>query len=192
MSDSYFDVNKVKSFGTINEMLAQGEKEWEARHPFYNWFDNVFYNSKIKLPFRGAPHRIFSDFLGVILDWKNELGWAYQRLFRGWDDRASWSVDLWLNGMMPDILKQLKKNKYGTPIMFYEGLKYDVNYGYGEEADKIACEKWNSELDKMILAFETSRNIDTCLYSLEEEKELQQTIDEGMQSFIKYYRCLWD
>src|SRR5271157_4693879 len=38
----------------------------------------------------------------------DEVRFAWQRVFRGWDDRAVWSIDYWLDAKMPDMLRRLK------------------------------------------------------------------------------------
>ena len=50
--------------------------------------------------------------------WRQIFIWPWQRVVRGWDDRASWSVDYWLADIMPAILTQLKNDKQGIPSSF--------------------------------------------------------------------------
>lgn len=95
---------------------------------------------------------------------RRAIRWAYQRLTRGWDDRAAWSVDYWLDDKMVGILKRLKEHKHGTPCsMFTEDeLKFVHEDGCmypPKEASERANQGWNNILDKMIAAFEASRRI---------------------------------
>src|SRR5579863_6336610 len=95
-----------------------------------------------------------------------EIKFAYQRLTRGWDDRAVWSVDWWLDRMMPDVLRKLKKDKHGTPMsMFPTDAEYIREDGNPTEtAHDIASARWDETLDKMIAAFEAHRRMDEGLY----------------------------
>src|SRR5271157_6140443 len=51
-----------------------------------------------------------------------EVKYAYQRVVRGWDDRAVWSIDYWLDDKMPAMLRKLKEDKHGIPGDMFEGL----------------------------------------------------------------------
>lgn len=95
---------------------------------------------------------------------------AYQRLVRGWDDRVPWSVDWWMNGIMPDILRKLKKDTHGIPSSMFEGLetKPDESWNYTEGAYVIAQKRWDDILDKIIAGFEANQRAKEGLY----EKEL--------------------
>ena len=57
---------------------------------------------------------------------------------------------------------------------------------HGWPADFEDQEDWNEVIQKMIDAFELLKQITT--YSEEEE----QTIEEGLDLFCKYFRNLWD
>ncbi len=98
-----------------------------------------------------------------------EVKYAYQRVARGWDDRAVWSIDYWLDGIMPDMLRQLKKDKHGTPMsMFPTEPEYIAEDGNAtEEAHAIAIARWDAVMDKMIAGFEASRRAKDGLYEEE-------------------------
>lgn len=95
---------------------------------------------------------------------------AYQRLNRGWDDRVPWSVDWWMNGIMPDILRKLKEDKHGIPSSMFDGLptKPDNEWEHTPEAYEIAQKRWDAILDKIIAGFEANQRAKEGLY----EKEL--------------------
>jgi hypothetical protein len=92
--------------------------------------------------------------------------YAYQRVVRGWDDRAVWSIDWWLDDKMPDMLRQLKRDKHGIPGSMFEGLPTipDEEWNYTDEAYVIAEQRWDAIMDKMIAAFEASRRIQNHTY----------------------------
>lgn len=121
-----------------------------------------------------------------------EMKWACQRVFRGWDDRVVWSVDWWLNDIMPPILRKLKQDKHGIPIEFFGDIS-PSEIGDNEEEEKCAEDLWNAEIDKMILGFESAKKI--CEYEWETTEELEQlnrNVELGMESFKKNYFNLWD
>lgn len=90
-----------------------------------------------------------------------KIKWAYQRVARGWDDRVVWSVDSWLDDIMPAILRQLKKEKHGTPMqVFPTGPRYKLKDGNPNKlAEKIAIRRWEKILDQIIAGFEASKRI---------------------------------
>ena len=98
-----------------------------------------------------------------------EVKYAYQRVVRGWDDRASWSVDYWLDDKMPAILRQLKRDKHGTPMsMFPTDAEYIAEDGNATDAaHEIAIARWDGVMDKMIAGFEASRRVKEGLYEEE-------------------------
>lgn len=189
MGEIEFDISKVeKTNETVEETFKRWDVEFRKNHPIKQWVNDLFKGSL----FSYAPWYALSHPHVLFMDLMREIKWAYQRVSRGWDDRAVWGVDWWLNHILPDILFQLKTHKQGTPMKFYEGLEHDENYCYSEESDNIAQERWNKELDKMIAAFQIAKQIDDCVYTLEQEKELEKIVEEGMLSFVKNYRGLWD
>lgn len=94
---------------------------------------------------------------------------AKQRVTRGWDDRVPWSVDWWMNGIMPDILKKLKKDKHGIPMsVFPTGSEYTDEHGNpNEAAHEIASKLWDEILDKIIAGFEANQRMKDHLYEEE-------------------------
>jgi hypothetical protein len=147
---------------------------------------------------------------------------AYQRLTRGWDDRAVWSIDWWLDGMMPGVLRRLKETKHGVPMSMFDGLPMNEQ-GYHDDPEfKIAEARWEATLDKMIAAFEAHRRMSEGIYeeelgeyplsrpegvskedwkavkddhfkaSLLLQERDQKIFEEGMKIFIEHYSSLWD
>lgn len=54
-----------------------------------------------------------------------EIKWAYQRVYRGWDDRATWGIGYWLSDKVPDILRHMKGSKVCVPARFFEDDEID-------------------------------------------------------------------
>lgn len=77
------------------------------------------------------------------------IKWAWQRLYRGWDDRVIWSIMDYLARMLPVWLERLREETHGVPgSLCPEGR--DV-----EEASIV----WDGILDKMIVGFVAAKQI---------------------------------
>lgn len=129
-------------------------------------------------------------------DLTNPLKWAWQRVFRGWDDRVIWSIDGYLSEMMPQWLRRLKEEKAGIPFSCFEGSTT-------EEIEKedlaVAEKKWHAILDTMIAGFEAGKKLIDYdfMYDDIEEFHKQQfvaevTFNRGMDAFKEHYFSLWD
>lgn len=160
-----------------------------------------------------------------LCNWDNvyrEVKFAYQRVVRGWDDRAVWSVDYWLDDKMPAILRKLKEDKHGVPSDMFDGLPMN-DEGYHDKPEfAIAEARWDAIVDKMIAGFEASKRVKDRLYEEElgpyplhrpkgmpkdewkavrdehyrkgEElaKRDEAIFKEGMALFAEHYWSLWD
>lgn len=110
-----------------------------------------------------------------------------------------WSLDYTLSYWIIPRLKKLKETKNGFPVMMYndDEFKNCTNGEQNSEIDARKQKEWEEILDKMILSFEyvvresDDRNYD-CYSSKEKMDEHEQKIQEGLDLFAKYFRCLWD
>lgn len=151
-----------------------------------------------------------------------EIKWFIQRGRRGWADCDTWSLDDYLDRWMPDALRHLKEHKHGVPCGMFEGLPTNEHGYHDDEYFKIAEERWNAIMDKMVAAFEANRRISEGLYEEELgpyplsrpagvsrdawskvkddrfaasrllEQRDQEIFKEGMALFVEHYRSLWD
>lgn len=126
------------------------------------------------------------EFFSVI--WSG-LVWAWQRVFRGWDDRVIWAIDQHLSEVVPEWLEAIHSRKYGIPGACFEDITDD-----SPEAMKAAEEKWDSIISDMIAGFEAANTMIVRWYMLSEEKhkELEEIRLKGMNLFVEYYFSLWD
>lgn len=135
---------------SIDELFEEKHDPWYTTAYWYarRWTSNIY----------GAPRSTYYA-----------LKYAYQRLTRGWDDRAVWSIDWWLDDKMPAMLRKLKEDKHGIPMDMFDGLptENDDGYTHSDETFAIAEERWNAILDKMIAAFEASRRMQNMTYEEE-------------------------
>lgn len=110
------------------------------------------------------------------------LRFFYQRLTRGFDDSATWSLDTHLAQLIAPRLKLFKKlNTHAWPGPV-EGMPETGLFSTFEE--------WQEALGKMIYAFEcyASEDRDYWEFSEVERKKIQ----EGLFLFAKCYGALWD
>lgn len=77
----------------------------------------------------------------------SRIKWAWQRVYRGWDDRIIWAVDIYLTRMLPIWLKALKDDKMGVPASLCTKSV--------EEGTVI----WDEILDKIIKGFIAAQRI---------------------------------
>lgn len=106
--------------------------------------------------------------------WGREIKWAWQRVFRGWDDTVVWSIDMHLNVMLPQWLRVLRDNGMGVPC------------GMSET-------EWHDILNRMIAGFEAGKRLDEWKWSDNDEwKQLESQLDEALKLLVEYYRALWD
>lgn len=90
-----------------------------------------------------------------ILQLLKRVKWAWQRIWRGWDDTAVWGIDSWLIDILPAMLEELRKHK-GYPSMM---VTEDIASLPQDRLDKICIKKWNDILDKIIKGFEAADQI---------------------------------
>jgi len=82
---------------------------------------------------------------------RNQIRWAWQRVFRGWDDRAIWSLDTWLARTLGAQLQEMARIAHGWPagpdwtfdtwttaLRVHGGVLAD--YGHNCDADNDAIE----------------------------------------------------
>jgi hypothetical protein len=133
------------------------------------------------------PHKLIEE---IAL----RIKWAYQRVYRGWDDTAVWSVDIWLSEMMPDILSALLKSKQGTPFMCFDGMepKNKDRQEYSDEQYKMARLKYEMEILTMIAGFQSAQKLISDFPQEPERDRLEKIFVAGMNSFHKYFFTLWD
>lgn len=117
-------------------------------------------------------------------DFLRNVKFGIQRFFRGWDDSAPWSVDIWLCDLIPEIIGQLREHTHGIPAEIYE--KYPDN-------EELANDEWGKILLAIIDGFSSGKKITEMDYDNEEERaSLYTTWETGMNLFKKHFFNLWD
>ena len=137
-----------------------------------NWkeeLDNPSLKTKISY-WLYSPVRIASDI-------KLKIKWAWQRVFRGWDDTAYWDIEGWLAKIMSQIIRYQIK----------EGTTYPID---------LTSKQWNDIRKKMIKGFEAIDKLDKVGVSIKfngsVHKRLEKERKEGLELFLKWLPHLWD
>jgi hypothetical protein len=115
------------------------------------------------------PHKYLEDLY-------NNARYFIQRGYRGYSDRDVWSIDWFLTGIMPKMLRQLKQTSHGHPI------------GMGPKL-------WRNKLEKMAQTFEIGRMIEEYDFDPRDRyacDKLKRVFERRMQDFVKYFFSLWD
>jgi hypothetical protein len=101
------------------------------------------------------------------------IKWAFQRVFRGWDDKSVWDINYFLTDILPPMIKKLDKQGYPASLC-KEGLT-------DEEGERI----WQDILNKIVLGFEAAERIQS--FKKNNYKEDIKLFREGLGLFTKYF-----
>lgn len=129
----------------------------------------------------------------------SHIKWAFQRVYRGWDDRAAYGMDSFLAKIIPELITGMKK------------------YGNSYPGD-IGPDKWIEELNTISDGFKAAQRVqnddfpawdelrlsddfdwgkdelpETFWPKLEKEQDLAlDTFYKGMDKFVEHFWDLWD
>jgi len=177
------------------DTFEKWDREWKKEHPIRNWVDKTL--------FRG--HRIgdYSASYALLNPWKlvedcgREIKWAWQRVFRGWDDRISWSIDYYLDENLPLWLERLIKYKQGVPSDMFKDEDYvegSPNYELKPEAMEIRSKEFDDILQKIADGFRIHRKLMDLDFDYQSPEWLdaEKQFSEAFDLFKKHYGSLWD
>jgi len=119
------------------------------------------------------------------------IKYAWQRLVRGYDDRAWWNMDTYLADIIAKLSKELREKGVGVPVIVYNelGFKPNSNGEYNEIEQYHAKEKWDNILFDIEEGFKEYSGVGDCmLYPDEKLKKF----DNAFTLLGKYYSNLWD
>lgn len=172
--------------GMTLEEFEKRIKEDGKKKNLRNWLDK-----KIPHGIAGysAFHALTHPWL-IVEDWGHKIKWAWQRVVRGWDDRALWSVDSYLADHIVAIITDFKRKKIGIPVEMFDGLPYSnpSTCDYSSENMLIAETRWNDILDKIVLGFKSYNNLDNFgVLSPEDEEKVK----ESFKLLEKYWSNIW-
>ena len=158
---------------SLREIQKKKKEEWKKNHKILSFLDTCWWFIR-----HGIWNRIY--------DYWREVKWGFQRMFRGYDDTAVWSLDSYITDIALPVLKYLRH--HGCSIGNVDGWE---NMSF----DEVELERYKV-MDKIILAFQIMKDNDMDYefhnHDVEYYKEQQRKIQEGLQLFAKYYESLWD
>lgn len=93
---------KWSELKSADDMLAEMEAEQAARSLPRKAYDTV-------------SRHVYRTYKAVTYTVPRELTWAWQRVFRGWDDRSLWSYDYWLCKTMAEQLEKFAADAHTYP-----------------------------------------------------------------------------
>jgi hypothetical protein len=111
-----------------------------------------------------------------VVELYDQAKWFIQRGYRGWADRDVWSVDWFLTGIMPGMLRQLKKTSHGYP-------------------PGMGMKRWQAKIEKMAEGFEIARRIQDYDFDVKDRyacRRLEREFHKRMDLFVKHFFNLWD
>jgi len=168
-----------KTYDTVDEMFADLQASYKESRVSAA-IDKIFPNGLAGY----APHYTLSHPWVAAVCVANCVRWAWQRVFRGWDDRVIWSIDWYLARRLPAWLRRLKRLKHGIPMFCFEDMSDD-----SPSAMEKATVKWNAEIDTMVAGFEAAIRITEYEDTYVEDMAMFKS---GMRSFTKHFFDLWD
>jgi hypothetical protein len=188
----------VRHFDNAEEMFKIFNEEFKVEHPFFYWFDEFWYRNIDAELFGYAPHVLLQE-PWVILDsvW-DEVRWAYQRVSKGYDDRATWGIGYWLGKYVPKILGEMKGSKVGIPMTFFDDTE---NTEYSDAEEDTAAKRYDEVIMDLKKAFEEMVEMEEYKFdwenktreeNLEEYNIKMKSIKDRMKKLIDYYWELGD
>lgn len=170
------------------DKIAEMIDAWKSRLPWYEKIIDKMFNGNLAnyRPWYSITHPWV-----IIRYWRSEVEWAWQRVFRGWDDRVVWSIDYYLATNIPSWMRALK-NSAGTPVDMFAEFDYDENYNYSKEDTAKAEQKWNSILEQVASGFESYIELQNYYKEDVYQKELISKYETGFDLFRKHFGNFWD
>jgi hypothetical protein len=124
----------------------------------------------------------------VVIEIPLVLKYSWQRARRGWADCDAWNVDGWFCAVVPNILRQLARNKQGVPIEFEKNPEAWFNVLEQMAIDLEAGDRFNEKWFGEEGLYNTGTQGECC----DEEDEACSRIKTGLSSFYEYFFSLWD
>ena len=179
MSKTTTKTSKGFSLEDLQKKWA-AEERFDKKHPVRTKIKNIYYFFRYTI-------------IRKIDDWKYDVKWGCQRMFRDYDDPYVWNYYSENAKLAIKVLTHLKKHKHGFPGILL--TKKKISQSEGEK-------QWNDILDKMIKGWQALLKEDNVFYktngtydrvkSDKKRKELLKIWERGMLLYVKYYQNLWD
>lgn len=125
--------------------------------------------------------------VGVQVNIRRTVRYAWQRLTRGWDDSDMWSLDCSLAKLIAPRLRRFRDLDGGV----FGGIPAsycDTGSDGMPVATEAARNRYRADLDKMIAAFEFAASKERWD---EHRPEVYARHDEGIKLFAEHFWSLW-
>ena len=132
------------------EEFFKKEREFEMNHKVLYFLRELYYNCTYRLWYK-------------VTNTKDEVKWAWQRVFRGYDDTANWDLGFYIAKISTPVLRNMVKNGVGYP-------------------SRITSEEWNKILLQIAQGFED--------FTLGKNTYKEQR--KACELFGKWLENLWD
>ena len=176
------DIDYSDMTSSVKEMFDNIRERLKNRPWYQKIWDFIYYKIIIKV----------WEIINPVYNWRRSR-FLWQRITRGFDDSETWSLD---DTIAKFILPRLKRFRE----LELKGVPGNISKLTWEEEQKLSekeaeahweqMEKdWNEILDKMILAFETIVKDDW--KDINDMKNQEKNINEGLSLFAQYLRGLW-
>ena len=153
-----------------------------------NVWENKWHNKYLVMPFNRTTTRL----IGL----PSRIKFFIQRARRGWSDEDSWSVDYWLVDKLIPMLKRLKNESQGTPMLMFrkkDGVDKDGNPT--DEASRLAEQRWDDMLGEIIYGLKCAKSIQELDYDYKDKKKtklLNKRVEKTFTLIGKHLFTLWD
>lgn len=125
----------------------------------------------------------------------DNVKYSWQRIIKGYCDKDLWNIDYWFMGIMPNMLRQFKETRHGSP----SSLGEDYVNEDGIRCNDSCHEEWDKILDEMIFLFSEMNEYaykKKIIYENGHEKEQENygemCKDKAFALFAKWFYSLWD
>lgn len=106
------------------------------------------------------------------------LKWSKQRIVRGYADTDVWDIGVYLQRLMPDMLKHLKDHRMGSPGFLGENYTNEEGFVVNDTCHA----EWNKILDKMIFLWRETDET-TCSKQNPYEEEYMKAFSEFQEKY---------
>lgn len=122
----------------------------------------------------------------------DEIKYAWQRIFKGYDERVSWSIDCYLAKMIPKWIYDLRNAKEpGIPQSFFDKYSLQEDDNYSEEDEKEAHKEWHSVLIEIENGFKDYLKLDEIEFDDPERKNMEKRFERAFDLLREHWNELW-
>jgi len=153
-----------------------------------NVWENKWHNKYLVMPFNRTTTRL----IGL----PSRIKFFIQRARRGWSDEDSWAIDYWLVDNLIPMLKRLKNESQGTPMLMFrkkDGVDKDGNPT--DKASRLAEQRWSDMLGEIIYGLKCAKALQELDYDYKDKnktKLLNKRVEKTFTLIGKHLFTLWD